>query len=332
MNTTFRCVRSLAYLGLCGVALVPVLIGLLYFAFTTDLSDLPLWLNLLGLLEILALLLGCSLGGPAMIVFAIRHRLTISGSQIQLVGILRTVQIDLAQVTEARWRRGGKLVLRGAFGKLGIELSYYPAEQVRQLIKYFHLQLPAAVQQGWDKYWRSRWQLFDMPDPARREEFAEKTRALRARLTIWVVVGAMLCVGTMVVVWRYTGDIGGIAPILFCFPLLVLLAFLARADRAKIAEKTVQPRKRLPVVMVVASNLLLMVLMLALTVSMIYGIVSAGTAQILLYSGAGVAGILMVFGVILAGLRGGELKRARAEGAKLAEHEYMQREEESTRE
>ena len=96
------------------------------------------------------------------------------------------------------------------------------------------LRLPETVQSGWEKYWNFSWHFFDLPDPARREEFAEKTRAMRVRLAIFVLVGVVVAVGVGVVAWRFTGNVYDMLRSLMAVFILPIV-FLLRADRGKIS-------------------------------------------------------------------------------------------------
>ena len=197
------------------------------------------------------LLLG--VGGPCLIVRAIRHRLTIAGDDVESVGVFGTRRINLTQVGKARWRigtDGGKLVLQGSGGKLAVEFSAYPSAQARQLIKFFRLRLPEAVQSGWEKYWNFSWHFFDLPDPVRREEFAAETRAMRLRLAVFVLLGVVVAVGVGSVAWRFTGNVNDMLRSLMAVFILPIV-FLVRADRGKISG-TIDVRPKVPKLMTVA--------------------------------------------------------------------------------
>jgi hypothetical protein len=338
MNTTFRCRRYVGWLGLACTAGTGAFVGLLYMALHEECRSAPPCGDL-GLVLISAgpiALLG--LGGPYMIAYAIRHRLTIGGGNVELTGVFGTRQIALADVAEARWRMGkdgGRLTLKGRAHELRIDFGGYPPDDARRLIRFFRLGLAEDVQRGWEEYWNSTWRLFDAPDPARREEFAEKTRALRARMLAWILLGAVLCVAAAVVVWLYTGNARGFAMLLLYFPVLLLFALLVRADRGRIAEKTVMPPQRLPIAMVAGGMLFLMLVMLVLTIFMILGAIGASTVRILLYSGTAVAGAAILAGAVLSAFssssRNSGLVRAKTAAARLAEQEYMREEEKKRR-
>jgi hypothetical protein len=325
MNATFRCKRLIKYVGLGCTVVGVVFVGMLYLALNEDDPNAKPWAGFaLAAISIGPILL-LGLGGPYILAAAIRHRLTIDGDKVESVGVFATGRIDLALVAEARWRisrDGGRLTLIGPSGRLKIDFSDYPSDDSRRLIKFFRLRLPEAVQRGWDKYWSFTWPLFDVPDPARREEFAEKTRALRARLILWFVVGMMLVVAAGVVLWRYTGDATRTLglPLFLLTIAIVPLLLVVRADNGKISEKT-DPRRNITALPALPAAALV-VFMLTFCLCTVFRIFDIPGIKALLFSGSVIGAVLAVIGARLSERRA---KRARAEGAKLAEKEYMRR-------
>jgi hypothetical protein len=177
--------------------------------------------------------------GCVLVLAWFRHRLTVSDTAVESVGILSTRRVEFGDALEARWRRYGtlgRLRLRTATETLVIAFSEYPCGQGRELVRFFRHRLGRDIQVGWERFWRLYWPRFDEPDPARHEHFARETRLLRRRLIVWLSLGTALCVAVGLAVWRWTGDpqaLRGMALFLIFWPC----AWLAKADRGKIAER-----------------------------------------------------------------------------------------------
>ena len=221
---------------------VPGFIALFYLA-STEKDPRPgpslAVLNIIALGPILLL----GVGGPWMILESIRNRLTVRDDRVTKVSAFGTTEIDLRCVTEARWKRRqgtGRLELRTETGKLCIDFPLYPAADARQLIRFFRARLPESIQTNWEAYWANAWQIFDEPDPGRREEFAAATRALRRRMAVWISLGTVLIVIAGVIAWRITGDAKALCSIALCIFLLPALFF--RADRGKIGDRPERAR------------------------------------------------------------------------------------------
>ncbi|MFZ1937084.1 MAG: hypothetical protein WCB27_21750 [Thermoguttaceae bacterium] len=280
-------------------ACAPIIVGILLCTFPT-------------------LLLG--VGGPLIIIDVIRHRLIVEGDSITQMQLFRTKQVNLADVVEARWRVGGSgiLKLKNASEAIKLEFAGYSGAETRQLIKFFHLRLPAEVQKGWKKFWEAKWRMFDEPDPARSEEFAEETRRLRLRLSIWLLLGGSVLVFVAVVVWFYTHDISTFRHLALLILLLPII-FVVSANRGRIAE---HPDVRSGRTASLRPFIGLAIAMLDILVAIPFGLLSLPImGQSVMYAGAAIGCLWMVIGAWRQQRR---IRQATSLAAKLAEQEYMQ--------
>lgn len=84
-----------------------------------------------------------------------RRELTIRGDRIILRGVIRRREIDLRDVTEARWRLkpvGGSLVLRSGSVRIAIHFEDYEPEERAPLVRSLRSAVPREVQAGWDLF------------------------------------------------------------------------------------------------------------------------------------------------------------------------------------
>jgi hypothetical protein len=322
MNATYRCKRFSALLCVASIVGGSVFVGVLWLALQEPISpNAPpyAWAVLAVLFSFPILLL--NVGGMYALVGAIRHRLTITGDCVESVNAFTTTQIDLTQVHEAKWRvygtDGGRLVLKCPSNKLTLDFTAYAKEHSRELIKFLRLRLPEPTQRGWDKYWQRHWRLFDEPDPAQREYFAEETRRLRWRLGAWCFLG--IAVGLPVVVaahcWAGNWDaLRKLPVILLLLPLYFLPVFLVRADRCRISERFARPKMNKVFILGVAVFGLTYVLYIAFAALHIPG------RETMSYIGMAVAIVLILPGAYL---QDRLIRPTNAKAAKAAEREYM---------
>jgi hypothetical protein len=262
----------------------------------------------------------CGVGGLLMIVDVLCRRLIIDGDSVTQVGIFRTKQINLAEVVQARWRLGGAVILKTLAGTMKVDISGYRGGEARQLIKFFHLCLPAERQRGWEKFWEMKWRSFDEPDPTRREEFAEATRRLRRRYWMWLAVGVALVFITTIVLWCCTGDADNLRGLAFLVLLLPVLALTQCVSAGgKIAAQTELSRTANASPLLVTGCVVLMLGFLGAIPFALLGTPIAGRTVML---GGALLGCLLV--VIGSRVQERKVRPIRSMAAKLAEEEYMQ--------
>jgi hypothetical protein len=202
---------------------------------------------------------------------------------------------------------------------LKLELYGYAANEIRQLVKFFHLRLPEEVQMGWDKYWAFTWRMFDTPDPKRREEFAEATRRLRRRLLTWWLVGVgMIFVGA-ILLWRYTGDsksLKQLGLLIFLLPLL-MLAFFASVGGRIGRHPDVQRSSVAHPVLIIGWAVLMSAFLVPIPIALVG---SPVTARYVFFGTSAIGCLITVIGLWPQNRR---TRQASMQGAKLAEQEYM---------
>jgi hypothetical protein len=257
-----------------------------------------------------------TVGGTYGLVGALRHRLTIRGDCVESVAAFSTRQIRLSEVDEVRWQFAGGLVLKSSSCKLKIDLSLYSRQQTRELIGFFRLQLPESIQTGWNRFWRIKWRLFDDPDPARREQFVAKTRALHRRLLAWFLAGGVAIVAVTIVVWHYTGSWSALVGL----PVLMVLAttvLAVRADCGKVADKFDLNLRLSPILLAGLISFLLFV-----PISVTFAAFDLPGGKVLFFTGSGFGYVLVAAGVFQQRRR---MEDASEQAARMAEQEYMRR-------
>jgi hypothetical protein len=326
MNATYRCKKSYVFIGILGTMFAVLPLAMLYIVFFDPPPHRELWAAIVMTPACLAVLLLTGVGGPYVVVLAIRHRLIVCGDKITSVNALGTAEIDLPCVTEARWKRGqngGRLLLRTELTKLRIDFDNYSADAARELIRFFRFRLPEAIQTNWEPYWTFAWGFFDKPDPARREEFAAETRALRRRLAIWVSLGMIVIAAVGFFVWRSTGDctrtLGSIGALLVILPI----ALGIRADRGRISDQSKAPRRVHPF-----QAIALAIMLATMPLGLLIMAMGNWGGRVVFYAGEAVvvaSGVIAwVFAVIGCISQDARQRRARKEAARLAEQEYLQ--------
>ena len=108
------------------------------------------------------------------LLFYSRETLTVQGDRLVYRGVVRVVEIDLQDVTEARWLSGGagvlilrtrpmlrlkrrllgigRSVLRPSVSKINLVFEKYEVPERESLVRYFHAALPPDVQKGWNMF------------------------------------------------------------------------------------------------------------------------------------------------------------------------------------
>jgi hypothetical protein len=324
MNATYHCKRSLAFLGAASMVGGLAFIGMLCLALQEPSSPNapPYALVLLAVVSSFPIVL-LDVGGAFCLLVANRHRLTIAGESVESLGIFGAKQINLAHVSEARWRiygtGGGRLVLKGPTCKLTIDFSAYPKEHSRQLIRFFRFRLRQSNQQEWEKYWRRHWRFFDDPDPALHEQFVAETRALRWRLVAWIVLGMSIGLPIAGALFFYAGksvELWKLPVVLI--PIAAFFAYVVvnvRADRNRIADRFVV-RPKANALLVLAGVIFVLTWILAITLALF----DAPGGKSVFVSGVVLTTILL-YGWVIHQTRA--MERAKVEAAKAAEGEYM---------
>ncbi len=90
-----------------------------------------------------------------MLVSYRRHELTVRGDRVTLRGIMQRREIDLREVTEARWLTrpvGGSLVLRSGSTRIPIHFANYESEESARIIHHLRSMLSPVVQSGWNLF------------------------------------------------------------------------------------------------------------------------------------------------------------------------------------
>lgn len=84
-----------------------------------------------------------------------RESLSVKDGRIVQTGIIRRREMELAEVTDVRWRAmpaGGSVVLRSASQKIKANFDNFELEQRRSLIRWLRLSLPQPIQRDWEAF------------------------------------------------------------------------------------------------------------------------------------------------------------------------------------
>jgi hypothetical protein len=84
-----------------------------------------------------------------------RQSLEVRGDRLAFRGVWQSREIDLRDVSEARWRlqpSHGSLMLRSGPVRITIFFENYEAEARPGLVRYFREALPPEVQEGWNRF------------------------------------------------------------------------------------------------------------------------------------------------------------------------------------
>jgi hypothetical protein len=322
MNATYRYKRWLIGLGVLGAAMgVGFAVAGSSLLMTEPNPGSPPWaMAIVAVAAVLSTLL-CGVGGPWIIAEVVRHRLTIDGDNVTQVLVFRTKRINLAEVVEARWRigqDGGYLRLKTPDEKIKLEFYGYSRNETRRLVKFLRLRLPAAIQKGWEKYWAFTWRMFDVPDPARREEFAEKTRCLRRRLLVVLLLSSGVLVFMAVAVSFYARNVESLKQLVFLFLLLPII-YVVSAGRGKIAEHPdVRCSSDVSPLVLIGVIATMLIPCAAIPFAMLDMPITGRSVMI---GGAALGCLLVIIG---SWRRDRKTRQTQSLAAKLAEQEYMQ--------
>lgn len=145
-----------------------------------------------------------------------RSSLRFRAGRVIFQGVVKRVEMDLGDVTEARWGPGGVVKLRDAANRLTIRFAEYEKEDREPIVAHLHATIRPEVQQGWNLYaYKSRFGLPEKRTPGPGEVL--RTRRDSRRLYLAVVAAS---VPLVVAVWWLTGH----ASTLFVIPALVAVA------------------------------------------------------------------------------------------------------------
>ena len=153
LDVAFRLQRWYRNLGLAGVIGYPAWAVLDAIVVATDTRIVDRTLAA-------ALLVGVPLFMTGVSVWLLlahwRAMLTIRGTQIISRGVIQSREIDLAQVTNARWqpggRDGGRIVLLDGSARIAIDFQNYEIEQRAIIIQYLRSVVEPEVQTGWNLF------------------------------------------------------------------------------------------------------------------------------------------------------------------------------------
>ncbi|WP_165246270.1 hypothetical protein [Paludisphaera soli] len=151
METTYRRPPVNLYLGI-GSVIFSLFFGLVMLIF------LPEGANRAARLALSMFLALMFLGASAWIVLDYRRAsLTFRGSRMIVQGVARRVEIDLADVVEARWRSeptGGGLVLRDGANRLALGFGAYELarDEREAVVARLREAIRPEVQEGWNLF------------------------------------------------------------------------------------------------------------------------------------------------------------------------------------
>jgi hypothetical protein len=153
LDATFRLRRWYRNLGLAGVIGYAAWAVLGAFVVATD-------SKIVHPVAAAALMVGVPLfmtGVSVWVLLAYRlEMLTIRGTRIISRGVIRCREIDLTQVTAARWRPGGReggiIALRTELARIVIHLENYETEERAVIVQHLRSVLCPEVQAGWNLF------------------------------------------------------------------------------------------------------------------------------------------------------------------------------------
>jgi hypothetical protein len=256
-----------------------------------------------------------------------RHRLSVSNTHVESVGVWWTRRVALDEIVEARWQRfssAGKLKLKTLTGGVSIDLGDYGNDDAKTLIRFFRFRMPQSIQQNWPTFWAYYWKLFDVSDVSDPVAAAAELRETR-RDTDWLFFWCgLLIVMVLLTLWWFAGIS---LHFLWMLPLTAALWWWMRkmlpGRRGKI-EAMFQPRR---------SNCLLNRAFVLIGLLIVFGLLLAFLLCALLdrihdpswlLGGCVVLGIYAVANVTLSAHRMKQRRREiAADPAQLAESEYM---------
>jgi hypothetical protein len=166
-------------------------------ALSVMLGGFPLFMSFVGVTEIFSIR---------------RHALTIQGNRLEFRSLLRTREIDLKEVTDARWRPYGEgreaILLRTSSSKLVVPLGYYERTDQQAIVRHLHSVIDTAVQRDWNLF--AYKMTLHAPKPPRTKAGPDEILVNRAdwdrRLLPFGLPFVVVSGVIGVVAWRMTGD------------------------------------------------------------------------------------------------------------------------------
>jgi len=206
MRETFRLSRWILYLGLFGVVAygsigIGCILVVMVLRQPAGYEALFSW----GLGGFFLALVAMS----SYLVLAYRfERLVIDGHLLTLAGTFQTTEIDLTQVTDARWHQafGGKLTLAAGGKHACISFANHyvmTSEQEQRLIEFMQSQIPRAIQKDWAWFRHCH---FAPREPRPQGPRRGYVLATRKRLDLFVVPAALVTLVTGATVGAWLGD------------------------------------------------------------------------------------------------------------------------------
>jgi hypothetical protein len=212
MDATIRVRRWYRNLGL---VCLPIFLAWSGLGLCLALTDPDVWGNRAGLA---ALMGGIPLfmGGLSLWMLAAysRQELSVTGDRLVFRGVIRRTEINLRDVTEARWRSqaaGGNLLLRSGPAQFSIALGEYESDDRTRLVLYLRSVLPPEVQTGWNLFEYRYGYLRPRPitlEPGPDEVLVHRGRWTRLFVPFLLVVGFARTIG-----WCSIGELRFAAPI-----------------------------------------------------------------------------------------------------------------------
>lgn len=145
MNEFYRPPKSQRNIGLMGMVIFSpfVAMAIVDAPLQDTVSLTVLVLGVFGLFEFI---------GIWMLLDYWRASLSVDADEIVQRGVLRTKELQLSEVTAARWVSvgvGGKLVLTTPSCKIKLEFREYAIDDPSRLIEFFRSRIDSRLQQGW---------------------------------------------------------------------------------------------------------------------------------------------------------------------------------------
>jgi hypothetical protein len=203
MNETFRLSKSYRDIFVVFLVVFLALLAAVIFAASKEPSAGRKLNMAIGLGGFPLMMVACSI---LMIVEHRRHGLTIQGTRVVLRRISRPTEFDLREVTVARWRFPGNLVLRSGSARVVIHLPNYDPEARERIEQYLRSTIDPAVQTGWNLM------VYKLEMVKRRATGKPGPDEVLVRRENWSRYFAPCLVATGVVVFAYWSATGNVRP------------------------------------------------------------------------------------------------------------------------
>lgn len=205
MDEIFRLRRYYRNLGGGGLVVYSAWAAIAFFVALTDL-EIRHRLGAAAVMGGVPLVMG---GMSFWLLLAYRRAaLTIRGEHVVDRGVVWSSEIDLAEVTEARWRLrpvGGSILLRSPSARVSIGFAGYTNEERDRMIRHLRSVLRPDVQTGWNLFIYKH--PFLKPPSSRLEPGPDEILMSRSRWDryLWPALAVAGVTGTMA--WRCTGEL-----------------------------------------------------------------------------------------------------------------------------